>query len=168
MVSVDCSGCEGLCCRNHVIFLCPSDLKDFEKLGLNPVDYLFLGPVDELTSRFSDVLIDGKYFYLTLKRRKNGYCVFARKENKNIECIIYDDRPLTCRLYPLKLTSKKRIAKRGGIVCPLTVDKNQSKEKVTYLNDRIQREIKTYGEKAFEWNKNGGGSLKELINYLLK
>ncbi|MFH1835875.1 MAG: YkgJ family cysteine cluster protein [Methanobacteriota archaeon] len=166
MVSVDCTGCVGLCCRNHVISLCPTDLLEFRKLGLNPVEYLFLEPVDQLTSRFSDVLIDGKYVYLTLKRRKNGYCVFARKENKNIECSIYDNRPLNCRLYPLKLTSKKRIVKRGSIVCPLTIDKNQSKEKVTKLNDKIQREIKNYEEKAYKWNKKGGGNLKELLDYL--
>src|SRR3989338_363347 len=113
MILIDCSNCNGHCCRNYRVALCPSDITSIQNsTGLNPIDFIEFESVDNMWSIFADVLIYKNYYYLTLRRRKDEHCIFAEKENKRLVCSIYGNHPLACRMYPFKLTLDNRVAKR--------------------------------------------------------
>jgi Fe-S-cluster containining protein len=118
-------------------------------------------------SMFSDLLIKGRYYYLTLRRFRDGACIFAeKKEGARLKCSIYENRPLACRLYPLKLTVDGRVAKRGKINCPAVFDKKKVNEEVKRLQEMIQHEIQSFEKKAYAWNRSGGGTLEECLKGL--
>jgi Fe-S-cluster containining protein len=169
VASVDCSGCDGYCCRNHRVTLCALDLRRLkDATGLTPSEFITLESVDDMRSMFADLLVDGRYYYLTLKRFGNGKCIFAGEKEERVFCLIYENRPLSCRLYPFKLTFDGRTVKRNEDNCPALFDKGKIKENIRILQEAINQEIRGFEEEAHVWNKEGGGTLEECFKRLTR
>ena len=87
-VEVDCRGKGGAycgkCCRRAVVPLLRSDI---EKLAER------LGDTSRYVEWVSGVPV--------LKRSESGACIFLDASGR---CVVYDVRPLACRLYPLTYT----------------------------------------------------------------
>jgi len=102
-----CNGCD-LCCRKYKIYLFPSEAKAIaRKLKVNYKDfvtkyldyYLELFPYQQnmKTDYLELVFGNKKYFaFLSLALKQKDGCVFL----KDKQCIIYNSRPLICRLFP--------------------------------------------------------------------
>jgi len=71
----------GKCCYNTEMVLTKEDIKRIAELGY-PKEYFV-----DLTGSFPKL------------RNVNGHCVFL--DEKTGKCLVYDRRPLGCRLYPL-------------------------------------------------------------------
>jgi len=169
MTIIDCGNCNGRCCRNYRIALCPLDIINIQKTtGLNPIDFIELESVDNMWSMFPDVFIDKNYYYLTLRRQKDERCIFAREiENRKLTCSIHGNHPLACRLYPFKLTIDNRVAKRGDVDCHGIFEKKKIDGELKILQEAIHHEIHFFEQKAHDWNKSGGGTIEELMKYII-
>jgi len=77
----------GKCCYNTEMVLTEEDIKRIAGLGY-PEEYFV-----DLTGSFPKL------------RNVNGHCVFLDEETG--KCLIYDRRPLGCRLYPLVYDAKE-------------------------------------------------------------
>jgi Fe-S-cluster containining protein len=78
---MDCSNC-GVCCTETEMLLSIKDIKCLEKRGFSQNQFVNFD----------------KNGYAVLKNR-DGYCVFY--DLKNHKCIVYEDRPAGCRVYPV-------------------------------------------------------------------
>jgi len=77
----------GKCCYNTEMVLTEEDIKRIAELGY-PKEYFV-----DLAGSFPKL------------RNVNGHCVFLDEETG--KCLIYDSRPLGCRLYPLVYDAKE-------------------------------------------------------------
>tara|TARA_B100000315_G_C14354454_1_gene485522 strand:- start:162 stop:521 length:360 start_codon:yes stop_codon:yes gene_type:complete len=76
----------GECCKKLAVKVTKENIKQIKKLGYKEEDFLE-----------SDMLSINVFI---LKRNKNG-CIFLKKhKNGKHSCIIYKNRPKTCRQYP--------------------------------------------------------------------
>ncbi len=85
--------CFTKCCRNVNIFLTPYDiLRMKNRLGISSGEFL---------EKYTKTLVDNKFslpvVLLKLSEDEDKSCQFLTKEG----CSIYEDRPWSCRLYPL-------------------------------------------------------------------
>jgi len=91
--------CFGKCCANVNIFLTPYDvLRMKNALGISSADFLreYAIPLS-LEENQLPVLI------LKMREDEEKKCPFVAEEG----CTIYDDRPWSCRMYPLGLASSR-------------------------------------------------------------
>ncbi len=83
--------CWNVCCHNTNIFLTPYDILRLKnKVGITSTEFL-----EKYTNHFI-----GEDFGLpvvTMKMQENGACPFNTEEG----CSVYEDRPTTCRSYPI-------------------------------------------------------------------
>ena len=86
-----CKRC-GECCK-PIVILSSDDIQSIKKLGYN-----------------DDSFIDKDYLVNNRKtiKRKDGKCIFLRYNAGVSGCVIYENRPNICRLYPFFNTSTAR------------------------------------------------------------
>jgi Fe-S-cluster containining protein len=82
-----CKRC-GLCCNPPRLY--KPDIERIKKLGYKEEDFLY---IDNFKNNY-------------LKDKK-GKCIFLKKGKKTASCIIYQNRPRICRLYPTKLINRR-------------------------------------------------------------
>ena len=91
-----CNRCAALCCKLGGPKLTEKDAKKIEAAGYPDKDFLEStnGNNKSLPLAVGD-----------LKTREDGSCIFLQQnsERNGFKCIIYDFRPVLCRLYPFKL-----------------------------------------------------------------
>jgi Fe-S-cluster containining protein len=89
-----CRRCAIFCCRLGGPWLTGKDIERIKQAGYDVKD--FLEPT--LKSKFKNLPI----MYGSLKNKEDGSCIFLRfdPEKDRYECLIYDFRPILCRLYP--------------------------------------------------------------------
>ena len=86
--------CFNLCCRNLNLFLYPYDvLRLKQNLGITS---------DEFLDRYVDIILrDGSYFpdvLLRMSEDDEKACIFSA----DYGCVVYPDRPDTCRRFPME------------------------------------------------------------------
>lgn len=101
--------CFTLCCSNIDIMLTPYDvLRMKQRLGISS---------EEFIANYVNVRVDDKsshpYAYLRLSDNEDRTCQFLKSANDG--CGIYEDRPVSCRYYPVgQATMKKASEEEGG------------------------------------------------------
>ena len=101
-----CNSCiktDGGCCTDVILNIHASEVKPFEKQFL-----LSKAPKNHTLN--IDLFHPDQYIYHSAKEP----CMFLGKDNA---CSIYDQRPLVCRMYPLKWQNKKYF--HIDLSCPL-------------------------------------------------
>ncbi len=120
-----CSHC-GVCCTQTEMLLSKKDIKRLESRGYSPESF---------------VQYD-KQGYAQLKNR-DGYCVFY--DCKKHRCIVYDDRPAGCRVYPVIVDEENRIVLDNICQSRNTItqeEKTLKGKRVIRLLERIDAEAK--------------------------
>jgi len=89
-----CRRCAIFCCRLGGPWLTEKDIERIKEAGYDVKD--FLEPA--LNNKFKSLPITRGI----LKNKEDGSCVFLKFDAKknHYECLIYDFRPVLCRLYP--------------------------------------------------------------------
>jgi len=95
--------CFTLCCSNIDIMLTPYDvLRMKNRLGISSEEFL-----DKYTVYRVDEKSSHPYAYLKLQDTEERLCPFLKSSTDG--CSIYEDRPVSCRYYPVgQATLKKR------------------------------------------------------------
>jgi Fe-S-cluster containining protein len=102
--------CFTRCCGNIDIMLTPYDvLRMKNRLGISSGEFL---------EKYTGMRIDEKsshpYAYLLMKDEDERVCPFLKSTEEG--CSIYEDRPVSCRYYPIgQATMKKGIGEGGGV-----------------------------------------------------
>ncbi|KJR40669.1 Uncharacterized protein MCHI_003424 [Candidatus Magnetoovum chiemensis] len=97
--------CFNKCCGDLEIFLTPYDILRMRK-NRNITSTEFL-----LTYTETVILKDTQIPLIKLKMKENGRCSFNTETKDG--CIIYNDRPVACRYYPIGMGAFKR-GRLGG------------------------------------------------------
>ncbi|WP_054854224.1 YkgJ family cysteine cluster protein [Vulcanisaeta distributa] len=121
-VKMNCTKC-GKCCLSTQMELLPEDIERIIRLGYGLSDF---------------AVFDGEMWRL---RNVDGHCVFLNPQT--MECTIYENRPIGCRIYPLVYDDAE-----GPYIdkeCPAwnTVDRNEIKRLGKYLPLFITRSNQT-------------------------
>lgn len=103
-VNFRCHHC-GHCCTDVVCLPTPADVVRIVKaLHIDPSKFLeFIGPDEIADVPKTDptwLKVGDKRYLMALSRNKKG-CYFRDPAKKH--CVIYDHRPILCRLFPFKL-----------------------------------------------------------------
>jgi len=108
------------CCKNTNMLLSETDIRQIEKLG-----YSF------------DFFVDIYEGWFQLKN-KDGHCVF----HNGVKCLIYENRPVGCQLYPITFDKDNNCAILDG-ECPYKTKfliTTSKREKLLYLVSKIESE----------------------------
>jgi len=96
----------GECCRVYWVPVTLGDIRRIAEVsGLDPGEFLSLFPVEHAepwdVPRFF-LRIDGslRQFYLVLRKRGDGSCIFLLNNGGKATCAIHRARPMSCRFYP--------------------------------------------------------------------
>ena len=80
-----------------------------------------------------NIIFDSKKIKVVSGEENSYKCVFLN--TKNNKCLIYDKRPLECRLYPFLINkTKEGIFLSIDLKCPFLKDKLDNKEYKDYVN----------------------------------
>jgi len=114
-----CSHC-GICCENTEMMLSNADVKRLEKVGYTRQTFM----------RYD------KQGFARL-RNSHGFCVFY--DMVKCRCLIYEHRPLGCRIYPVIYSEQEGIVVDG--LCPMksTVSEMELKRKGKKVVELLQR-----------------------------
>ncbi|MCW4004706.1 MAG: YkgJ family cysteine cluster protein [Candidatus Bathyarchaeota archaeon] len=121
-----CSHC-GVCCTQTEMLLSKKDIKRLENKGYSPKSFV----------RYD------KQGYAQLKNR-DGYCVFY--DCKKHRCIVYDDRPTGCRVYPVIVDEEN-----GIVLDTICQSRNTiTEEEKTLKGKRVIRLLERIDAEAME------------------
>ena len=82
----ECNRYCGRCCKELIIRVNKSEIEKIRKLGYKDEDFL-----DR----------DLRYKHKFILKRNNNMCIFLKRhKDGKYSCIIYNERPKTCRQYP--------------------------------------------------------------------
>ena len=153
----------GACCTRFGVCITPSDIVRISlATGMRPSQ--FVGIVQDYPNRERKepaLLIDKEKQILVLKRSPENVCFFYSGEG----CKVYHYRPLLCRTYPFGEGMKSMCSR----ACP-SERAPEGSEREQYGHDILlyEKELAEFRKFAEEWNKKGGGSLKELLALIQK
>ena len=164
----ECGGCGGKCCMDYAVALSVEDAKRIIAAGIE-VDYsIDFTPVDDIECRCPDVLVDGRYAYMTLRRDDRGCCILSVLKGDNIKCGVHGLHPLVCRIYPFT-EEKGKVAHRRKFRCERKWKPDEETEnRIRNLLDLREKEIREYEAVARKWNLSGGGCRKDFLSYILE
>lgn len=120
MLHIDCNACKNHCCGKNphlTPVLLPSEEKKFKKYSKS------------VQTPYRKMRI--------LTKKENGNCIFL--DDKTKKCIIYEKRPLECRLYPflLDFSQEEPAVRLDTRFCPHLKTLVVEKEK---LSDLVQKQ----------------------------
>jgi Fe-S-cluster containining protein len=125
---MDCTRC-GKCCTHTQMQLTEDDIKRIEKLGFKKEKFV-------------------KYDSNGFAKLKNieGHCIFYNSFEK--KCIIYEDRPIGCKLYPIIYDLQKHTVTVDQL-CPSaeTVTKREIRRKQKLLISTVKQLFKEAEER---------------------
>ncbi len=92
----------GECCRRYWITVNLDDLaRIYSRLGLLPSQVSALYPKTVAGGwDYPSLQVEGGEYYLVLRKKLDGACIFTKWEGGRLACSIHDYRPLSCRYYP--------------------------------------------------------------------
>jgi Fe-S-cluster containining protein len=94
--------CFTQCCRDINIILTPYDIIRLKnKLGLSSEEFLALYTAPQMLEKTGLPVVTLKFLDPEGKEPDSKTCPFVRENG----CLVYDDRPTTCRYYPLGVAS---------------------------------------------------------------
>jgi Fe-S-cluster containining protein len=111
---INCSKLQNTCCtfHEHYIPLTIDDIKKIESKGFNINDFLTLVAFDE--EQLEDdwwkelmIKIDDTYFMTCLKSNNSDLVCMMLENNKG--CVLKEDRPLICKIYPFWIDDNNKI-----------------------------------------------------------
>ncbi len=168
---------KGFCCRRYWIPVTHLDLAriiHFAKVDLEEIIDLKSVDIYGNYPQIPQALIDGKPHYLSLKERDDGSCIFLDPSTGS--CRVHSVKPLVCRFYPFtyRIAGDQIIVTvaEGAVgACPGLVDDDAP------MDPRIVEEVKRLAKihlfevglwkaACIEWNRAGGGTRREFIEYL--
>ncbi|MCX6695609.1 MAG: YkgJ family cysteine cluster protein [Candidatus Altiarchaeota archaeon] len=164
----ECVGCGGRCCMEYIVSLSAMDVRRIaENTKFSPEFFADFTPVDEMESRCQDVRIDGKYFYMTLRRDERGCCVLSKLEGDDIKCMVHGFHPLVCRIYPFT-EYEGEVVHRRKFRCESKWQLDlETKDRIKATLEQRDEEIRRFNKIAREWNGRGGGGRKEFLSFIL-
>lgn len=104
---VNCSKCSH-CCSRDFIYLYPFEVEFYKKIGANVIEK------------------DGVGYF----KKETIHCPFLDKSG--LGCTIYENRPITCRIFPLEIIAKDGILHWAKYNAPFCTVNNRVKE--NFLN----------------------------------
>ena len=158
----------GRCCTSFGVCITPFDILRLSRAsGLGAESFAMAIPEPPERERAEPaVLIGGEPSLIVLRwagppERK---CMFYSGDG----CSVYDCRPMLCRTYPFK-TGQRGGELRGtkSRACPRAWDPPDP-DAYASDNGRYSREVSSYREIAEVWNRKGGGTLKEFLDFAAK
>ena len=156
----------GKCCTSFGVCLTSFDLiRIIDHTGLDPKDFVQFMPEQPDRERTElAILIDGEFFLMVLKWNKKFDCCFYGKSG----CNIYPARPMLCRTYPFCLKSGKLTDTKSRSCSDNWVPEDI--DLMRYCTDMTQyrKEVNRYNQLVKAWNKSGGGTLENFLNYIGK
>lgn len=167
-----CARCTAKCCKNYNAYITAYDLEKLLKKHENTLESIMAVKANEVKAPLAQSFFlfpKGKLeeYFLFLKRDKKENCVFLGKQNN---CLIYYDRPMTCRVYPFLENEACGLVCKKGCRCPekWKLDEKERKEFLENI-EKHQRELENHGKWCREWNatRAKNGSLKEFVGFLL-
>ncbi len=164
-----CSECNALCCKNYAVTLTSFDILRIYK-KISSFDFIDLVNSDNFDTCLAQNIIFfekkiPKEYYLTLKRKRNGSCIFLGKDNL---CTIYKERPMVCRLYPFKFENGEILAKEQ-IRCQHNWQlSSEMKKNLFKIKEQQQKELKLFGILARKWNSafSKEGNLSSFLEFI--
>ncbi len=168
-----CARCAAKCCKNYNVYITAYDLERLLEKNENALEAVIAVRADEVKAPLAHgffLFPKGvlEEYFLFLKRDKKENCVFLGKQNN---CLIYYDRPMTCRVYPFLENEAGELEYKKGCRCPEKW-KLEEKEKKEFIENikTHQTELESHGKFCREWNatKAKKGSLKEFLEFLLE
>ena len=169
-----CTSCGVRCCNRFAVPLTGSDLVRMLKKVDAPIDeFCELASAQKIENAphsyvfiFENKKLEEKL--LTLKRRKNMYCIFSMHSNG---CTVWGAHPMVCRAYPF-------VAKEGGgikvaknFVCPRQWKAGEFEEgQIVEIVKKMDEEIFEYNKIVRKWNAEFARKKdeKEFWKYLIK
>ncbi|NPA96812.1 MAG: YkgJ family cysteine cluster protein [Crenarchaeota archaeon] len=167
----------GFCCRRYWIPVTHLDIARISSyLGVDAAEVVDLKPVRIYGSypQIPTVLVDGEPQYLALRDREDGSCILL--DPSSGKCAVHDVKPLVCRFYPFTYRlegGEVRVVVAEGAIgsCPGLVDDDapipqRVVEEVRRLAERHMFEIALWRAACIEWNRGGGGSREQFLEFL--
>ncbi|MFH0927166.1 MAG: YkgJ family cysteine cluster protein [Candidatus Micrarchaeota archaeon] len=173
-VSEPCASCGVKCCNRFAVPITGFDLvRLIEKTGLVPHEFCHLADAKNIEAAPHSlvfIFVDGKLEerLLSLKRKKNMYCIFS---NHSKGCGVWGAHPFVCRAYPFTTDERGEIKYVKNFVCPRKWEKGEYVERVVKKVVAAQnQEIAEYNKIVRKWNAqhSKGGSEGEFFEFLLK
>jgi Fe-S-cluster containining protein len=153
----------GRCCTGFGVCVTPFDiLRLSEAAALNAESFVMAIPEPPERERTEPaVIIDGKSSLIVLRwagppERK---CIFYSQSG----CTAYASRPMLCRTYPFKNENGK-LAITKSRACPRAWIPS-GPEGYRADNEKYAIELSRYGKIAQEWNRGGGGTLLDFLEF---
>ena len=173
-ISEPCASCGVKCCNRFAVAITGFDLiRILDRTGGLPDEVCQLADsknIEPAPQSLVFIFRDGKLEerLLSLKRKKNMYCVFS---NHSRGCSIWGAHPMVCRAYPFRADETGEIKYVKNFVCPRKWEKTEYVRTVVARIIEIQNdEIEAYNKIVRCWNakysKEGGE--KEFFEYLIK
>lgn len=175
-VSEPCASCGVRCCNRFAVPLTGFDLvRLVEKTGLEIHEFCELADSKNIEAAPHSLVFifeggEMRERLLTLRRKKNMYCVFSGHSRG---CVVWGAHPFVCRAYPFCIGEDGKIKYVKNFVCPRKWENKEYLEKI--IRETIFRqnlEIEEYNKIVRKWNakfakenKNGEG---EFFDYLLR
>jgi len=101
--------CFTRCCSNIDIMLTPYDVLRLKKrLGISSEEFL-----EKYTGIREDEKSSNPYAYLKMLDGEDRLCPFLKNEKDG--CGLYEDRPISCRYYPVGQTTMKSVNEAGDV-----------------------------------------------------
>lgn len=181
MSEVGLKGCApcGACCLDTHVALSGKDLLTFREKGLNPyevVSFVNALIIDDSGSEAYEFRLNGERYLMIMNLKKIRFheqdiiaCNYFDEVNRNGRCKIYEQRPISCRIFPVGITDKYELT--IPIVAKDTCFKNaypkgiDSEElgKAFEFSSAFQR----YAEVVGEWNKDPGKDFNQFIDFAI-
>ena len=181
-----CTLC-GECCR---VYWVPVTLGDIRRIhtatGRDPGEFLAVFPVEQAEQWDSPIFLlrssgsVGRY-YLVLRKRADGSCVFLKTGWGDAVCSVHAARPLTCRFYPFQYRLSGNVVEfhlnedAVGFCPGLGIGRTHDFRSEAVYAEVLRKEVEETEAFAAEWNRDvvagvvwgGFGELIERIRRTL-
>lgn len=165
-----CTGCTA-CCTDTIVPVTDQDVRRIMRATGQGAQQIvrFFGPDDVKGDRRSPGWIklrQGKRFMGLRKSR--GHCLYLHRRR----CLIYRQRPVTCRLYPFNIffDAKGQVETleiNDAVKCGHALDGRVSLEAIKALYFRDERQDEAYFARVKRWNaQRPNGTAKEFLAFL--
>jgi Fe-S-cluster containining protein len=157
-----CSGCDGRCCAQYAVPITSYDAARILRLGYSLDYFMDFTHVADMECDYNDIRIGFTHRYMTLKRRKDGSCIFSESVEGALKCRIHGVHPMICRVYPFNPATKEM---RGKYLCQKKWKAN-NKDWESFEKELL--EARSYNKKVGEWNaipgkKERGGFISFIL-----
>ena len=164
--------CCGNCCREPIVLITDEDIRRIQKLTQQPVSEIaaFYKP-SEIEWGLDNpgwIKLDSGWNIMGLVRKEDG-CQYLGEDDL---CGIYENRPITCRRYPLDVEFEGEelslLGINGSVECPYELDGHNTKQAIKALVEWEDAEEQPYFKLVNVWNKKKNPGSSDLFLAHLK